>query len=114
EWTFFGVLPKADPVLANLWWTVLLLRGILPAIFGIAMGILVSAVQRGQDLTWPLALAGGVFVLLQVLSPIHQVIGANLGDGTAAWLYDRLTEACVGPLGMGQLEDPRLTCDLTG
>ena len=38
---------------------------------------------------------------------------ANLGDRTAAWLYDRLTEACVRPPGMGHLEDPTLTSDLT-
>jgi ABC-type multidrug transport system fused ATPase/permease subunit len=77
------------------------------------MGILVSAVQHGQTLGLPLALAGTVFVLLQVLSPIHQAVGANLGDRTAAWLYDRLTEACVRPPGMGHLEDPKLTSDLT-
>jgi ATP-binding cassette subfamily B protein len=52
-------------------------------------------------------------VLLQVLSPIHQAVSANLGDRTAAWLYDRLTEACVRPPGMGHLEDPKLTSDLT-
>src|SRR6202022_2657331 len=61
----------------------------------------------------PLAFAGIIFVLLQVPSPIHQALGANLGDRTAAWLYDRLTEACVRPLGMGHLEDPKLTSDLT-
>ena len=54
-----------------------------------------------------------IFVLLQVLTPIHQAVGANLGDRTAAWLYDRLTEACVRPPGMGHLEDPKLTNDLT-
>src|SRR5205814_7501981 len=40
-------------------------------------------------------------------------VSANLGDRTAAWLYDRLTEACVRPPGMGHLEDPTLTSDLT-
>jgi ABC-type multidrug transport system fused ATPase/permease subunit len=40
-------------------------------------------------------------------------VSANLGDCTAAWLYDRLTEACVRPPGMGHLEDPKLTNDLT-
>ena len=53
------------------------------------MGVLVGAVQRGQDLTAPLTFVGGV-----------------------AWLYDRLTEASVRPLGMGHLEDPKLTSDL--
>ncbi len=37
----------------------------------------------------------------------------NLGDRTAAWLYDRLTEACIEPPGIGHLEDPKLTSDLT-
>jgi len=113
EWKFFGILPKADPGLSAAWWTALLLRGILPAGFAIAMGVLVGAVQRGHSLVGPLAFAGAIFVLLQVLSPIHQAISANLGDRTAAWLYDRLTEACIRPPGMGHLEDPTLTSDLT-
>jgi ABC-type multidrug transport system fused ATPase/permease subunit len=113
EWKFFSVLPKADPVLAAAWWTTLLLRGILPAAFAIAMGVLVGAVQRGNSLLGPLAFAGTIFVLLQVLSPIHQAVSSNLGDRIAAWLYDRLTEACVRPPGMGHLEDPTLTSDLT-
>ncbi len=113
EWKFFSVLPKADPALAAAWWTVLLLRGILPAAFAIAMGVLVGAVQLGHPLAGPLAFAGSIFVLLQVLSPIHQALSANLGDRTAAWLYDRLTEACVRPPGIGHLEDPALTSDLT-
>jgi ATP-binding cassette, subfamily B, bacterial len=113
EWKFFGALPKADPRLAATWWVVLLLRGMLPAAFAIAMGVLVGAVQRGAPLAGPLAFAGAIFVVLQVLSPIHQAVSANLGDRTAAWLYDRLTEACVHPPGMGHLEDPALTSDLT-
>jgi ATP-binding cassette, subfamily B, bacterial len=113
EWKFFGILPKADRGLAAAWWMALLLRGILPAAFAIAMGVLVAAVQRGKPLAGPLAFAGAIFVLLQVLSPIHQAISSNLGDRTAAWLYDRLTEACVSPPGMGHLEDPTLTSDLT-
>jgi ATP-binding cassette, subfamily B, bacterial len=113
EWKFFSVLPKAAPDLTAAWWAVLLLRGILPAAFAIAMGVLVGAVQRGNSLAGPLAFAGTIFVLLQVLSPIHQAASANLGDRTAAWLYDRLTEACVRPPGMGHLEDPALTGDLT-
>src|SRR5205823_8362060 len=81
--------------------------------FAIAMGVLVGAVERGASLAGPLAFAGAIFVLLQALSPIHQAVSASLGDRTAAWLYDRLTEACVRPPGMGHLEDPTLTSDLT-
>jgi ATP-binding cassette subfamily B protein len=113
EWKFFSVLPRAAPGLALAWWFALLLRGALPAAFAIAMGVLVGAVQRGNPLAGPLALVGAIFILLEVLSPIHQAISANLGDRTAAWLYDRLTEACVRPPGMAHLEDPKLTSDLT-
>src|SRR5215469_1982504 len=113
EWKFFSVLPKAAPGLAFAWWLALLLRGALPAAFAIAMGVLVGAVQHGHSLLDPLALVGAIFILLQVLVPIHQALSANLGDRTAAWLYDRLTDACVGPPGMRHLEDPKLTNDLT-
>src|SRR5687768_15775702 len=113
EWQFFSVLPKADPALAAAWWAVLILRGILPAVFAIVMGALIAVVQRGGSLTAPLTAMAVTFVLLQVLPPIHTAIGANLGDRTAAWLYDRLAEACVRPQGMGHLEDPKLTGDLT-
>jgi ABC-type multidrug transport system fused ATPase/permease subunit len=113
EWKFFGVLPKADSLLAVAWWLALILRGVLPAVFAVAMGILVGAIQHGGSLTGPLTLVGGVFILLQVLSPLYHAISANLGDRTAAWLYDRLTETCVRPPGMGHLEDAKLATDLT-
>src|ERR1700685_1472766 len=97
EWKFFGALPRADRLLAVAWWAVLVLRGVLPALFAIAIGTLVGAVQRGEGLVGPMVLMGAVFVALQVLPPIHQAIGANLGSRLAAWLYDRLTFACVRP-----------------
>src|SRR5206468_10997575 len=68
---------------------------------------------RGEGLGGPVALVGAVFVLLQVLPPVHHAISTSLGDRTAAWLYDRLTEACVRPPGMGHLEDSKLATDLT-
>jgi ABC-type multidrug transport system fused ATPase/permease subunit len=113
EWQFFAALPRAAPGLALLWWLTLILRGILPALFAIAVGVLVGAVQGGASLTLPLSAVGVLFVLLQVLAPIHQALSTNLGDRTAAWLYDRLSEACVRPPGMGHLEDPKLGGDLT-
>lgn len=113
EWKVVSVLVRADRVLASIWWAVVALRGVLPAVFGIAMGTLVGAVQQGTDLTVPLTSVAVVFVLLQVLPPLHQAVGTNLGDRTSAWLHDRLTEACIRPPGMGHLEDPRLTSDLT-
>jgi ATP-binding cassette, subfamily B, bacterial len=113
EWAFAGMLPRASRGLAAAWWTLLVLRGLLPALFAIAMGQVVGAVQRGGGLAAPLSLAAAVFVLLQVLSPVHQAVGANLGSRGAAWLYDRLATACLAPPGMGHLEDPKLAHDFT-
>src|SRR4051794_3804302 len=113
EWQLFSALARADRALASAWWGGLGVRGVLPALVGIAMGGLVAAVQRGSGLAAPLAFTAVVFVLLQILAPLHQAVSANLGDRTAAWLYDRLTAACLGPPGMGHLEDPKLTSDLT-
>ena len=113
EWMFFAILPRADRFLAALWWIALILRGVLPAAFAIAMGVLVAAVQQGRSLAAPLTLAGTIFVLLQVLGPIHHAISSNLGDRTSSFLFDRLAEACVRPPGMGHLEDPSLSGDLT-
>jgi ABC-type multidrug transport system fused ATPase/permease subunit len=112
-WKFFGVVLRAKRWLALGWWSVLILRGLLPALFAIAMGALMGAVQGGKPLGFPLAMVGTIFFLLQVLSPVQQVLGQNLGSVAAAWLYDELTRACVGPPGMGHLEDPRLTMDIT-
>ncbi len=103
EWQFFTVLPRADRPLAVLWWVVLTARGVLPAVFAIATGVLVGAVQGHRGLAGPLTLAGVVFVALQVLSPVHTAISQNLGDRTSAWLNDRLATTCVAPSGLGHL-----------
>ena len=104
---------RADRPLATAWWSVLLLRGLLPALFAVATGVLVGAVNADDPLGGPLAFMGVVFVLMQVLTPLHLAIGYDLGDRTAAWLYDELTGTCIEPPGIGHLEDPELGNDLT-
>ena len=94
------------------WWSLLTLRGLLPATFSIATGVLVASVQHRSDLVTPLVLVGVVFVLLAVLGPVQTGLSANLGDRTSAWLYDELTSACVAVPGIGHLEDPELAADL--
>jgi len=103
---------RADPAMAAGWWTLLALRGLLPAGFAIATGFLVAAVEHHESLTVPLAVVGVIFVLWQVLGPLHTALSANIGDRTAAFLYDELTGACLGPPGIGHLEDPELAADL--
>jgi ATP-binding cassette, subfamily B, bacterial len=113
EWMFFAALLKADARLTGAWWIVVVLHGVLPALFAIAMGTLVAAVQRGDSRAAPLMLVGAAFVALQVMTPLQTAVSHNLGDRTAAYLYDRLTAMCLRPEGIAHLEDAALTADLT-
>lgn len=113
EWKFFAVLARADARLATLWWCLLLVNGTMPAVFAIAMGRMIGAVQASQDLTAPLAFMGIVFLLMQVIAPLQQAVSMNLGNRVSAWLNDALTRSCVQPPGIGHLEDAQLAEDLT-
>jgi ATP-binding cassette, subfamily B, bacterial len=113
EWKFFAALTQADAPLAFAWWTVVVLHGVMPVLFAVATGVLVAAVQRGLPLAAPLTIAGVLFVLVQLLTPVQTAISHNLGDRMAAFLYDRLTAACVRAPGLAHLEDPALAADLT-
>jgi ATP-binding cassette, subfamily B, bacterial len=107
-----AALRQADRPMAAAWWAMLGARGLLPAVFSVVTGVLVAAVQHRASLAAPLAVVGVVFILMQVLGPLHTSLSANLGDRTAAWLYDELTGACVAVPGIGHLEDPELAKDL--
>ena len=107
-----AALGKADRPMAAAWWSLLGLRGLLPAGFSVASGVLVGAIEHRSGLAASIAAVGVLFVLLQVLGPLHTAVSANLGDRTAAWLYDELTWACVSAPGIGHLEDPDLASDL--
>jgi hypothetical protein len=113
ELQFFAVLPKADPVLATVWWMLLILNGTMPAIFAVAIGVVVGAVQQSRLVGGPLALTGLVFVLMLILNPIQTAVSMNLGNKVSLWLNEALIRACVQPPGIGHLEDPDLADDLT-
>src|SRR6185436_12798469 len=113
EWQFFAALPKADARLAVAWWAVLLINGIMPAGFAVAIGVVVGAVQEGRSLTGPLTLIGIVFVLMLMANPVQTAVSMNLGNKLSAWLNEALIHCCVDPPGIGHLEDADLTDDLT-
>ena len=92
EWQFFAVLPKADPVLATVWWALLILNGAMPAVFAVAIGTTVNAVQQATPVGGPLAVTGLVFSYMQgIFHPYYAValapaVGALVGMGaTGLW-----------------------------
>ncbi|HKX14772.1 MAG TPA: ABC transporter ATP-binding protein [Propionibacteriaceae bacterium] len=113
EWQFFAVLPKADSALATVWWALLILNGVMPAVFAIAIGATISAVQQARPVAVSLALTGLVFVLMLIVNPIQTAVSMNLGNKVSTWLNEELIHACVQPPGIGHLEDPDLAEDLT-
>ncbi len=112
-WQFFGVLARSDRRLAIAWWALIVLRSALPAVFVVAMGATVSAVQRHDSLALPLAAIGVAFIAMQAVGPIHDALSSNLGAKVSVYLHDRLMLACVGPPGLGHLENPELADELS-
>jgi ABC-type multidrug transport system fused ATPase/permease subunit len=112
-WRLFGVLWRANRALAFWWWTLILLRSLLPAVFVIAMGVTISAVQHGDSLAAPLAVLGVTFVVMESIGPLHDSLSANLGARASHYLHKVLMDACVQPLGLGHLENPALADKLS-
>jgi ABC-type transport system involved in cytochrome bd biosynthesis fused ATPase/permease subunit len=112
-WQFFGVLLRADRPLAIVWWALVVLRAMLPAVFVIAMGATVSAVQHGDSLVWPLTAIAVSFIGSQAVGPMHDALSSNLGARVSTYLHDQLMYACVGPAGLGHLENPELADELS-
>ena len=95
------------------WWAGLVVRGALPAMIAVASGWLIAAVTDGEPLTAPLVALAVVFVAAQIVGPLHEVVGSNLGERTATSLNDRLMAATVEPPGVAHLERADLIDDLT-
>jgi ABC-type multidrug transport system fused ATPase/permease subunit len=85
----------------------------MPAVFAVAIGVTVGAVQQDGPVGAPLALTGAVFVIMLAATPILTAVSMNLGNRLSALLNERLIRACVEPPGIGHLEDPDLIDDLT-
>ena len=83
------------------------------ALIAVASGWLIAAVTDGEPLTAPLVALAVVFVAAQIVGPLHEVVGSNLGERTATSLNDRLMAATVEPSGVAHLERSDLTDDLT-
>jgi ATP-binding cassette, subfamily B, bacterial len=108
EWQLFAMLHRAAPGMANGFWALVVVRGLLPAGFAVAMGQLVSAVERGSSLAPGLTAVGALFVAMQSLGPVHDALSTNLGAVGSSYLHDRLLDACLGPPGLAHLEDSAL------
>ncbi|MFW6641852.1 ABC transporter ATP-binding protein [Nocardiopsis algeriensis] len=113
EWIFFGTLWKSHPRLTAMWWALILCQGVLPAGFVVAVGQLVGAVANGTPLLTPLLLMGVVFVLMQLLTPLHNQIGSLLGEHVSDRLHDRLLVAAGAPEGVAHLENREHMDELT-
>ena len=110
-----GLLPEhapGRPGLSTTWWLLLLAGGVLPALFSVATGSVIDAIDTDGSLRGPLTVVGVVFVALQVIGPVHLAVGQSLGRRTADHLNDRLIRATNGPAGIAHLEDPARSAEM--
>lgn len=112
NWRFFAEFPDASRGLTAAWLALGVSLGVLPALFAVATGELVAAVQRGTGLPAALALTGTLFVSVQVIAPLQGMVSTSLGERLNARLNDRILAAAIEPTGLGHLEDPGLADDL--
>jgi len=110
---FFRSLHRAAPGLSMTWWGLLLAGGLLPAAFSVATGSVIDAIDQERSLTGSLAAVGILFVVLQIIGPVHNAVGQGLGRRGADHLNDRLLRATTGPPGIAHLEDPQLSAKMT-
>jgi ABC-type multidrug transport system fused ATPase/permease subunit len=121
EWRFFAVLFRASPALAVAWWILIVVRGALPAVFALAMGALVSAVQVGGGLALPLAIVSVAFVAGHL--PAREIrfddvsFGYPKGNRTVLEHFDLTIPAgrslaIVGQNGAGKTTLAKLLCRL--
>jgi ATP-binding cassette subfamily B protein len=113
EWAFYRAVHDAAPARTVVWTIGLVLRGALPAVIAVTSGWLIAAVTAGDPLTGPLVTMAIVFVGSQVVGPLHEALGYDLGNRTSTALNDRLMAATLGPPGVAHLERADLTDDLS-
>ncbi|MFC7274977.1 ABC transporter ATP-binding protein [Paractinoplanes rhizophilus] len=109
----FRTLPRAHRGLAIAWWTLTVIRALLPAALIVATGRLIGAVADADTLTGPLTAVAALFVATRVLSPIHDAVSGNLGARVAGHHHERLLAAATAADGIAHLEDPALADDFS-
>ncbi len=107
----FGVLPRAHRGLAISWWALVVVRSVLPGALIVATGALTGEVAAGRRPGLSLATVAVTTILVLVLSPIQDAVGANLGAHTGADLQERLLRAAIEPAGVAHLDEPELAGD---
>jgi ATP-binding cassette, subfamily B, bacterial len=109
---FFRVLPRSSNTLNSAWWALIILRGAAPALFSLAVGYTIAAVNAKGSLSLPLTLLAVSFVAMLVLTPLLKQVGEDLGDRLAIWLYDVMLRSTTEPPGIEHLESPDVAEDL--
>ncbi|WP_198047460.1 ABC transporter ATP-binding protein [Kutzneria sp. 744] len=104
---FVKALWRSHAGLTVAWWILLVAQAVLPAAFAYETGRLIGTQE-------PAALLGlgVVFLLMQVLAPVHGQVSTNLGDRLSSRLQDRLISAATGPPGIAHLESTALAGEL--
>jgi ATP-binding cassette, subfamily B, bacterial len=85
----------------------------IPSVLALSLGWLVSEVEAGTSLLWPLMTIGAAFLGSSVHAPIMEAIGNDLGSRFDTELRHGAMDAASSVAGISHLEDPRNADRLT-
>ena len=94
-----AALKRADPAMATGWWSLLALRGLLPAASPSPPACWSGRFSTSRASGWRWLWWASCSSCCRCSAPLHTALSANLGDRTAAWLYDELTDRLRGSAG---------------
>jgi ATP-binding cassette subfamily B protein len=109
-------MPKASAGFTAASAVALLLLGVFPTVFKVAMGRLVGAIPAAvrdgagsaaaHRVDRALVLLGAAFIAQQVIGPLSGLIADGLGRRVTGYLRARVMDAAATPAGIAHLEDP--------
>ena len=114
EWALFAALRRAAPGHAVVWWIGLVAARRAAGRHRRRVGLAHRRRhRRHRARPAPLVALAVVFVASQVIGPLHEALGYDLGNRTATSLNDRLMAATLDPPGVAHLERADLADDLS-
>ena len=114
EWKFAAILPRADRRLAIAWWMLLVLRGLLPAVFAIAMGWLVGTIEQRRRPDGPAGVGRRrVRAACRCCRPFTMPSGPISAAGLRPGFTTSSPPPASGRRAWGTSRIPQLTSDLT-
>jgi ATP-binding cassette subfamily B protein len=107
-WRLVGLCFGVHRALTAMFFSSVVVSGLLPPAFTIATGALVSAVARGDGAWRALAIVSALYLAQRLLAPLEGELGTALARRVDESLTERLMITLAEPPGLAHVEDPAM------